>query len=135
MLFPFLLKFTNCFLQVHIFCYCRKWMMLVHLNGKISIVSPLKKSSVMTMVDDYMKDKNFPIFIPNANDARNQFENLTSELYLLALLEEEEIGRRIHTCPYTRPMRVDYYINAHGDVTFDKVRMYPETFLQLSRLL
>ena len=32
-------------------------------------------------------------------------------------------------------MRVDYYINAHEVVTFDKVHMHPKTFLQLSGLL
>ena len=77
-------------------------------------------------LDDPMDEDNFLIFIPNTNDTCSQLENLEGELYVLTLLEEEEIGRRhIHTCPYIGPMRVDYYLNTHEDAMFDKVRMHP----------
>ena len=87
-------------------------------------------------MDASMDEDSFPFFIPNANDTYSQLANLAGGLYTLALLEEEEIGHwQIHMCPYTRPIRVDYYLNTHEDVMFNKVCMDTDTFLQLRGLL
>ena len=94
-----------------------------------------KNSTEDEGLDDPMDKDNFPIFSRNANDIRIQLANLANRLYVVMLLQEEGRGRRIHTCQYTRPMRVDYYLNSCEDVMFDKVHMHLETFLQLSGLL
>ena len=74
----------------------------------------------------------FPGFIPNSNDPQSHLANLTGAFYLLTLLEEEERPRwRIHNCSFTRKMCVDYYLDGHSDVIFDKVRMDPDIFIRL----
>ena len=49
--------------------------------------------------------------------------------------EEEKPHRRIHTCSFTGEMRVDYYLDGHPDVIFDRVRVDTDTFIELSGLL
>ena len=50
-------------------------------------------------------------------------------------LSSLEKGRQqIHICQYLGAMKVDYYLNGHEDVIFDKVHMDANTFIQLSGL-
>ena len=86
--------------------------------------------------DGYMDADSFPQFIPNPNDPQSHIANLTGAFYLLTLLEEEERPCwHIHNCSFTWEMRVDYYLDRHLDVIFDKVRMDANTFIGLSSLL
>ena len=72
--------------------------------------------------DDYIDDDSFSAFIPNPNDPQSHLANLICALYLLMLVEEEEKPhRRIHTCSFIGEMRVDYYLDGHLDVIFDKL--------------
>ena len=48
---------------------------------------------------------------------------------------EERLRWRIHNCSFTGEMRVDYYLDGHPDVIFNKVRMDADTFIGLSSLL
>ena len=62
--------------------------------------------------------------------------NMTSILYLLTLVDEEERGPcRIHTCPFTGEMKVEYCLDGNSSVIYDKVRMDADIFIQLSDLL
>ena len=71
---------------------------------------------------DYMDDETIPQFISNPNYPQSHMANMTSILYLLKLVEEEERGpRRIHSCPFTVEMKVEYYLNGHPSVIYDKV--------------
>ena len=57
-----------------------------------------------------MDDETILQFIPNPNDPQSHMANMTDILYLLTLVEVKEIGpRRIHTCLFTREMKVEYY--------------------------
>ena len=86
--------------------------------------------------DDAIDDDTIPQFIPNPNDRQSEAANMAGILYLLTLVEEEERGRRrIHRCPFTGEMKVDYYLTGHPSVIYDKVRMNADTFIRLSSLL
>ena len=72
--------------------------------------------------DDYMDADSVSQFIPNPNDPQSHLANLTGALYLLTLAEEEERPhRRIHNSSYNGDIRVDYYLDGHPDVIFDKL--------------
>ena len=87
-------------------------------------------------IDNPMDTDSLPYFIQNANNLHSRLANLVGGLYLPKLVEGEQSGRRrINTSPFTRAMKVDYYLNGHEDVIFDKVRMDADTFEQLSSLL
>ena len=86
-------------------------------------------------IDD-IDDETIPQFILNPNDPQSEATNMVDILYLLTFVEEEEKGPcRIHTCPFTGKMKVDYYLNVYPSVIYNKVQMDTDTFIQLSGLL
>ena len=57
-------------------------------------------------------------------------------LYSLTLAEDEERPRWcIHTYSFIGEMQVDYYLDGHPDVIFDKVQMDADAFIGLKGLL
>ena len=83
--------------------------------------------------DNYMNDmddKTIPQFIPNPNDPQSHAANMASILYLLTLVEEEKRGpRQIHICSFIGEIKVEYYLNGHPSVIYDKVRIDADTFI------
>ena len=85
---------------------------------------------------DDIDDETIPQFIPNPNDPQSEVMNMADIMYLLTLVEEEKRGPCwLHICPFTGEMKVNYYLNRHPNVIYDKVRMNADIIIQLSGLL
>ena len=72
----------------------------------------------------------------NGLSIKSHQARLALALMLLIMADEDDTSRqRYHDCPFTRTMRVQYYLNGHDKDLPTYTRMKPESFLHLCGIL